>query len=139
MVTFPLHVDPHKKRVLWNHCFYLCLNLWVVRFNIFFRSWWLVFSDFFHENFIIFCIIFLDFFSFDFPKSCLKGDLLWDLTSIPKFHTWQNSNSWVIAEDAFNWANWRILKSLKWIGTWSWLFVCDWEITLALYGRSEDV
>ena len=48
-----------------------------------------------------FCI-FLKKMSSDFPESSLEGEFLWQLTSFPKFYIWQNSSSWVIAQDALH-------------------------------------
>ena len=48
-----------------------------------------------------FCI-FLKKMSPDFPESSLEGELLWQFTSFPKFYIWQNSSSWVIAQDALH-------------------------------------
>lgn len=97
--------------------------------NIFLRSSWLAFPDFF-IIYIIFSskdwkglillklqccqylgkkgskighfVFFLKKMSPDFPENSLEGEFLWQLTSFPKSYICQNSSSWVNAQDALH-------------------------------------
>lgn len=83
--------------------------------------------------------------SLDIPENNLEREFLWYLTFHPKFYVSQNFSSWVLAQDALNWSDCRIPRSLishKWVITvaywlglvWLKMTKCfKWSATFPLY------